>query len=120
MALGAPSRALSRRKLAPKALSLLCRLRAAKRKAVATRCLTLRLLRLSTLPPVILVIALSKLLLVKVITIQRRLQSKEQFWPPVSFQAFGNGFFARYNPPMLEFGQLLAIALSGQERFDNG
>src|SRR6202022_52274 len=67
-----------------------------------------------------LVIALSKLLLVKLITIQRRLQSKEQFWPPVSFQAFGNGFFARYNPPMLEFGQLLAIALSGQERFDNG
>jgi hypothetical protein len=45
-----------------------------------------------------LAIALSKLLLVKLITIQRRLQSKEQFWPPVSFQAFGNGFFASYNP----------------------
>src|ERR1700732_4276573 len=51
-----------------------------------------------------LLIALANLLLVKFVSVQRRLQSKQQLSSPVTFQAFGDGFLAGYNPPMLELG----------------
>src|SRR6266446_1656744 len=46
-----------------------------------------------------LLIAMANLLLVKFVSVQRRLQSKKQLWSPVTFQAFGDGFLAGYNPP---------------------
>jgi len=45
-----------------------------------------------------LLIALAYLLLVKFVSVQRRLQSKKQLWSPVTFQAFGDGFLAGDNP----------------------
>jgi hypothetical protein len=53
MALGAPSLERSRRNLSPKALWLRSRAEAASRKAVEARLITCRVLRLSTLPPLI-------------------------------------------------------------------
>src|SRR5262249_43812030 len=88
IAFGAPFRDFSRRKNAPKALWLRCKLAAARRNAAAARFAVGRVRRDSTRPPLILWCGHSPSQLVKCFTVAQRLMSSpispSTFWAVVS------------------------------------